>query len=107
MAVAGPGMFAARTADQQVVAAPGLGQQRQQVAGGRQVRQQVFVQLATQELGGLVEYPAVAGAAAHGGDDAGERTVQVAQPVGQGGAFGIAGYRTGQGDDGIAMLPGQ
>src|SRR3546814_18992046 len=50
-------MLGARTADQHVAAVTMFGQQRQQVAGGEQVRQQVFVQAPAQELLRLVDQP--------------------------------------------------
>src|SRR3546814_10150910 len=57
VAVAGPRMLGSGAADQHVAAVAVPGQQRQQVAGGEQVRQQVFVQAPAQELLRLVDQP--------------------------------------------------
>src|SRR3546814_17521656 len=50
-------MLGSGAADQHVAAVAVPGQQRQQVAGGEQVRQQVFVQAPAQELLRLVDQP--------------------------------------------------
>src|SRR3546814_10689746 len=69
------------------------GQQWQQVAGGEQVRQQVFVQAPAQELLRLVDQPPALDVAADRGDHARYRPAEVAQPLRQRGGFTVAGDR--------------
>src|SRR3546814_11585772 len=83
-------MLGARTADVRVAAVTMFGQQRQQVAGGEQVRQQVFVQAPAQELLRLVDQPPALDVAADRGDHARYRPAEVAQPLRQRGGFTVA-----------------
>src|SRR3546814_12647254 len=86
------------------------GQQWQQVAGGEQVRQQVFVQAPAQELLGLVDQPPALDVAADRGDHARYGAVEVAQPLRQRGGFTVAGDRGvdhGQVGDRKSVVEGQ
>src|SRR3546814_2054973 len=76
-------MLGSGAADQHVAAMAVPGQQWQQVAGGEQVRQQVFVQAPAQELLGLVDQPPALDVAADRGDHARYGAVEVAQPLRQ------------------------
>src|SRR3546814_10836243 len=84
-------MLGSGAADQHVAAMAVPGQQWQQVAGGEQVRQQVFVQAPAQELLGLVDQPPALDVAADRGDHARYGAVEVAQPLRQRGGFTVAG----------------
>src|SRR3546814_6259449 len=86
-------MLGSGAADQHVAAMAVPGQQWQQVAGGEQVRQQVFVQAPAQELLGLVDQPPALDVAADRGDHARYGAVEVAQPLRQRGGFTVAGDR--------------
>ncbi|ASR43114.1 hypothetical protein BEN78_06675 [Xanthomonas citri pv. mangiferaeindicae] len=108
VSVARPGLLGAGAADQDIGAAGDRGQQRQQMARGGQMRQQVLVEPPTQEVGRRVEQSACRGGAAdrcnhRTGSGAGQR----GDAVRERGGVGIAGQRRGQRHHGRAVTLAQ